>query len=120
MVPRHELLSKEDSERLLKELGIKSWQLPRIAQDDPAIRGMNPEVGQLVKITRRSQLTGEYVVYRAVSAAVGLKAPAEPAEKKKEKPVQKVEKKAKAASTADKKKSSRAKSLRKQVGSKKR
>ncbi|MEM3671315.1 MAG: DNA-directed RNA polymerase subunit H, partial [Thermoprotei archaeon] len=75
--PKHELLSKEESERLLKEFGVKGWQLPRIAQDDPAVRDLNPETGQIVKITRQSQLTGSYVVYRIVSQAIGLKAPAE-------------------------------------------
>lgn len=66
LVPRHELLSKEESEKVLKELGVKLWQLPRISQDDPAIRGLGAEVGQLVRITRKSDLMGEYVVYRLV------------------------------------------------------
>jgi len=66
LVPRHEVLSKEESEKVLKELGVKAWQLPRIAQDDPAIRGIDTEVGQLVRITRKSELMGEYVVYRLV------------------------------------------------------
>jgi len=66
LVPRHEVLSKEESERLLKELGVKVWQLPRIAQDDPAIRDLNAEVGQIVRVTRSSELVGEYEVYRLV------------------------------------------------------
>jgi len=66
LVPRHEVLSKEESERLLKELGVKVWQLPRIAQDDPAIRDLNADVGQIVRVIRSSELVGEYEVYRLV------------------------------------------------------
>ncbi len=66
LVPRHEVLSKEESERLLKELGVKVWQLPRIAQDDPAIRDLNADVGQIVRVIRSSGLVGEYEVYRLV------------------------------------------------------
>lgn len=73
LVPRHELLSKEDSERVLRELGVKSWQLPRIAQDDPCIQEFQPEIGQLVKVSRKSELVGEYTVYRYVTSPVGLK-----------------------------------------------
>ncbi|PSN86345.1 hypothetical protein B9Q02_02680 [Candidatus Marsarchaeota G1 archaeon BE_D] len=83
LVPKHELLSKEDSEKVLKELGVKLWQLPRIYQDDPAIRHLNPEVGQLVKITRSSELAGEYVVYRVVVSSLTAKSTT--TEKKEEK-----------------------------------
>jgi DNA-directed RNA polymerase subunit H len=79
LVPRHELLSKEESERVLKELGVKIWQLPRIAQDDPAIRFKEAEVGQLVRITRRSDLVGDYAIYRYVVSPFGQKGSAEPA-----------------------------------------
>jgi DNA-directed RNA polymerase subunit H len=78
LVPKHELLSKEESERVLKELGVKIWQLPRIAQDDPAIRFKEAEVGQLVRITRRSDLVGEYAIYRYVVSPFGQKGSAEP------------------------------------------
>ncbi len=74
LVPRHDLLSKEESDRILKELGVKSWQLPRIAQDDPAIRDLSPEVGQIIRVTRKSDLVGEYVVYRLVVPSFSVKA----------------------------------------------
>lgn len=97
LVPLHEVLDKQQTENVLKELGVKVWQLPRISEDDPAIVGMKPEPGQLVRIVRRSELVGDYVVYRVVAPTTATKSSRakkeEKHELKKEKPQKKSEKK---------------------------
>ena len=66
LVPKHEILSKEEKEKLLEELGITEKGLPKIFSSDPAIAGMNPKKGDIVRITRKSQTAGESVYYRVV------------------------------------------------------
>jgi len=99
LVPLHEVLDKQQTENILKELGVKIWQLPRISEDDPAITDVKPEPGQLVRIVRRSELVGDYVVYRVVTPTTSTKSPRvkkeEKTEPKKEKPPKKPRKKSK-------------------------
>ena len=66
LVPEHILLSEDEKKQLLKELGIKLSDLPRIKINDPAIKHLNPKPGDVVKIIRRSITAGEYVYYRVV------------------------------------------------------
>lgn len=66
LVPKHEILSSSEKEELLKKYGITLRQLPRIFLNDPAIRGLNPKVGDVVKITRKSPTAGESTYYRVV------------------------------------------------------
>jgi DNA-directed RNA polymerase subunit H len=66
LVPKHILLSEEEKKKLLKELGIKLSDLPRIKVSDPAIKHLNPKPGDIVKIIRKSPTAGEYIYYRVV------------------------------------------------------
>jgi DNA-directed RNA polymerase subunit H len=66
LVPKHERLSKAKAKELLEEYGVKLNQLPQILQNDPAIEDMEVEVGDIIKITRKSQTAGEAVYYRVV------------------------------------------------------
>jgi DNA-directed RNA polymerase subunit H len=66
LVPKHEILSQNEKEELLKKYGITLKQLPRIFLNDPAIRDLNPKLGDVVKITRKSPTAGEAVYYRVV------------------------------------------------------
>jgi DNA-directed RNA polymerase subunit H len=66
LVPKHEILSEEEKEKLLKKYGITIRDLPRIFLSDPAIKDLNPKIGDVVKITRKSKTAGESVYYRVV------------------------------------------------------
>jgi DNA-directed RNA polymerase subunit H len=66
LVPKHEILSKEEKEELLKKYGITIKELPRILSSDPAIKALNPKIGDVIKITRKSKTAEESVYYRVV------------------------------------------------------
>jgi DNA-directed RNA polymerase subunit H len=66
LVPKHEILSEEEKTKLLKKYGITIKELPRILASDPAIKSLNPKIGDVVKITRKSKTAGESVYYRVV------------------------------------------------------
>lgn len=66
MVPRHEVLSREDAKVLLGKYRVKAYQLPYIKSTDPAIRAIGAKPGDVVRITRRSHTAGESIYYRYV------------------------------------------------------
>ena len=66
MVPKHEILSKKDSEELLKKYGITSDKLPKILENDSVVQVIKAKKGDIVKIIRRSRTAGEAVYYRFV------------------------------------------------------
>jgi DNA-directed RNA polymerase subunit H len=65
-VPKHELLSKRDAEELMKEFHIQPHQLPYLKASDPTSQALHAEVGDIVRITRKSPTAGEVTVYRYV------------------------------------------------------
>lgn len=66
LVPKHEILSKEDKEKVLEGLGAVERQLPTITIEDPAIKDLKPKAGDVVKITRESPTAGIAIYYRTV------------------------------------------------------
>ena len=66
LVPKHEKLSEEEAEELIKNLNTNLKRLPRIALSDPAIRGLDAEKDDIIRITRKSQTVGEAYYYRVV------------------------------------------------------
>lgn len=67
LVPRHEQVPQEEVPALLKRLRVnEKSQLPLIRyHTDPIARLLGLVPGDIVKITRPSPSTGEYIVYRA-------------------------------------------------------
>jgi DNA-directed RNA polymerase subunit H len=65
-VPKHILLSVEESEIVLKAYGIESRQLPKIHVTDPAAKEIGAKVGDILKIVRRSPTAKESIFYRLV------------------------------------------------------
>jgi len=66
LVPKHEVLSKEEAEELLRSLGVKKEQLPKMKATDPIAKEIGAKVGDIVKITRESLTAGKSVAYRLV------------------------------------------------------
>jgi DNA-directed RNA polymerase subunit H len=55
LVPNHSILSKQETEELLKKFSIKLVNLPRLYTDDPVAFALGVIEGDVVKITRKSQ-----------------------------------------------------------------
>lgn len=66
LVPKHEILSKEEEEELLKKYNTTKKHLPKILSTDPIVKLLGAKKGDIIKITRKSQLAGEYYYYRVV------------------------------------------------------
>ena len=66
LVPKHEILSKEEAEELLKKLRVAPYQLPHIKYDDPAARSIGARPGDILKITRKESTAGVHTYYRYV------------------------------------------------------
>ena len=66
LVPKHELLSEEEAEEVLKVLNVRKEQLPKIRADDPIAKEIGAKPGDIVRIVRDSPTAGKSVVYRLV------------------------------------------------------
>lgn len=66
LVPQHTKLSKEKKVELLEKYNISLNELPRITKDDPAIKHLNVNSGDVIKVIRPSGTSGKSVYYRVV------------------------------------------------------
>ena len=65
-VPRHEVLSEEEAEELLRRYNVSREQLPKIKISDPVIKEIGAREGNIVRIVRKSRTAGRSVYYRVV------------------------------------------------------
>ena len=66
LVPRHDILTLEERERVLTELNITPKQMPRIKQTDPVVKQLGAKKGDIVRIKRNDPGIGDYYYYRVV------------------------------------------------------
>jgi DNA-directed RNA polymerase subunit H len=66
LVPKHEILSSEEKEEVLKKYRVQPYQLPLLRTSDPISKVIGARAGDLVKITRESPTAGEHISYRYV------------------------------------------------------
>ena len=66
LVPRHEILSNEERERILEELNVAPRQLPRIRQADAVVKQLGAKKGDILRVRRNDPVVGEYFYYRVV------------------------------------------------------
>ena len=68
LVPKHVLLTKEEAQALFVKYNITPSQMPMIFAKDPAIKDLNAEVGDIIKILRNSPTENDAVFYRIVKS----------------------------------------------------
>ncbi len=66
LVPKHEIMTEEEKQQLLKKFNISLKQLPRIKERDPAVKAIGAKKGDIIKIERKSQTAGVAYYYRVV------------------------------------------------------
>jgi len=66
IVPKHEIMTPEEKQKLLDEYRVKPYQLPRIHASDPAAKAIGARPGEIVRIIRNSPTAGKYIAYRYV------------------------------------------------------
>ena len=66
LVPKHEILTKEEVEELLKKYRIEPYQITRIKVSDPAAKMIGAKPGDIIRIMRKSPTAGRSVAYRYV------------------------------------------------------
>jgi len=66
LVPKHEIITPEEKQKLLDEYRVKPYQLPRIQSSDPAAKAIGARPGDIVRIIRDSPTAGKYIAYRYV------------------------------------------------------
>ena len=66
LVPRCEILTPEEKERLLAEYRVQAYQLPQISASDPAVTAIGAMPCDVLRVIRKSQTAGEHIAYRYV------------------------------------------------------
>ncbi len=69
LVPKHEILSEKDAKKILEKYGITKKELPKIKTNDPVIKAIDAEEGDVIEITRDSPTAGKTKYYRVVIPA---------------------------------------------------
>ncbi|MDR3282060.1 MAG: DNA-directed RNA polymerase subunit H [Candidatus Methanoplasma sp.] len=72
LVPEHHLLSEEEAEGILSQMGMTRDQLPKIRSGDAGVRVLESihgpiAEGRVVCIVRKSETAQEFVAYRLVT-----------------------------------------------------
>lgn len=66
LVPEHVKLTEEEKNEFLEKNNVSAKQLPQILARDPAIKLLNANVGDLIKISRKSPTAKRTEFYRVV------------------------------------------------------
>ena len=66
LIPKHKKISEKEKKELLETYQITINELPAILKSDPALAGMDVEVGDVIRIERESPTAGKTVFYRGV------------------------------------------------------
>ncbi len=66
MIPKHELLTKEESSQVIARFNGSTSQFPYIQATDAIAKEVGAKPGDMVRITRRSETAGTSTYYRYV------------------------------------------------------
>jgi DNA-directed RNA polymerase subunit H (RpoH/RPB5) len=70
-VPKHEVLTEEDTKIFLQDYILKKRQIPEMFISDPVSKYFNAKVGQVFRIIRPSEVSVESIYYRIVIPGSG-------------------------------------------------
>ena len=57
---------REEAQKVLDDLNVRLDQIPKILPTDPVVKAIDAKVGDILKITRKSETAGIFVAYRVV------------------------------------------------------
>ncbi len=66
LVPKHEIMTEEEISEAFSDVDYDFKDLPKIKSNDPVVKAIGAEPGNILKITRESQTAGVFVTYRIV------------------------------------------------------
>lgn len=66
LVPKHEIMSEDEIEQLVNQKDVDLEDLPKILKNDPVVKEIGAEPGDVLKITRESPTSGKAISYRYV------------------------------------------------------
>ena len=69
LVPKHELLTADESKAILMKFNATADQFPFISSTDATAKSIGAKAGDFIRITRKSETAGETVYYRYVVEA---------------------------------------------------
>ena len=67
LVPEHIILDDKEKRELLERMKIKANQLPKILANDPVVKELDAQEGDILKILRKSPVAGTTTYYRIVT-----------------------------------------------------
>jgi len=67
LVPKHTILNEKERNELFAKFNIKPNQLPRILTTDPVVKEIGAKEGDVLKIDRKSPVSGSTTYYRVVT-----------------------------------------------------
>ncbi len=70
LVPKHEIMKKDDVEEVTKEFHCTVFDLPKILDTDPMVLKIGAKPGDVIRITRDSATAGWTYYYRHVVRSV--------------------------------------------------
>lgn len=66
LVPKHEIITEKEAEKVFKEFKITKENLPKILITDPCVKRIGAKPGDIIRITRDSPTAGLSEFYRIV------------------------------------------------------
>ena len=66
LLPKHSKVSEKEKKELLEKYNITIKELPKIYNNDAAIKNMGFEAGDVIKIARKSPTAGQSMYYRVI------------------------------------------------------
>ena len=66
LVPEHIIIKDDEIKELLNKFNITPKQLPKILKNDPVVKQIEAEEGDVIKIIRKSPTAGVTTYYRLV------------------------------------------------------
>ena len=66
LVPKHEIMTEEEISEEFSDVDYNFKDLPKIKSEDPVVKAIGAEPGNVLRITRESQTAGVFITYRIV------------------------------------------------------